>query len=133
MDRAAMEIAAADLLAVVPVAAKAVIVETHAHRAVMAHQGKAAAPVETALQAKAEHRAETDLQVKVVDHAVMAEIAMGHAALVIVTAHVSLSATGWKSHATSKSPSSLKTSLPKLWPTTSATAAMHSACLMPHA
>ncbi len=115
-----MAIAVADLLAVVPEEAKAVTAETRVHHAVMD------------LQVKAADRAVMVLQAKAADRAVMAEIAMVHADSVIVTAHVSRSVTGWKSHATSKSPLSLKTNQPKRWPITSATAATLSACLMRH-
>jgi hypothetical protein len=100
--------------------AKAVTAETRVHHAVMD------------LQVKVADHAVMAPQDKEVDRVVMAEIAMVHADSVIVTAHVSRSVTGWKSHATFKSSSSLKTNQPKLWQTTFATAATLLACLMPH-
>jgi hypothetical protein len=103
------------------VEAKTATAVTHVHRAAMA------------LQVKVAVHAVMALQVKVAVHAAMEVIAMVHADSVIVTVHASRSATGWKSHGMCKSSSSLKTNQPKLWPTTSATAATLLACSMPHA
>jgi hypothetical protein len=84
------------------VEAKIVTVATHVHHAVMDLQGKVAVHAVMAPQGK------------VAVHAVMAVIAMVHADSVIVTAHVSRSVIGWKSHGMCKSSSSLKTNQPKL-------------------
>jgi hypothetical protein len=66
------------------------------------------------LQAKVVARAVMAPQVKVVAHAVKEVIAMVHADSLIVTAHVSRSVIGWKSHGMCKLSSSLKTNQPKL-------------------
>jgi hypothetical protein len=113
--------------------AKIATEETHVHRAAMDLRVKVAARAAMDLRVKVAARAAMDLRVKVAAHAAMVVIAMVHADSVIVTAHASRSVTGWKSHGMCKSSSSLKTNQPKLWPTTFATAAMLSACSMPHA